>query len=194
MSAKWLGIFAILSLLLISGMACAEPLRLTMNKNRIVYLEQDATSVIVNNPDHATVILDNPRMLIIVPHQPGATSMTVLNDAGNTILQQDIIVTNVQPKYVRIRRICGGSDTSCVAATYSYCPDGCYEVSAVAAGSAAVAPPPTAASGPQGTAAPALIDGEPPETLIGPADNCPTGYTKRAVAGAPTDQGFTCGK
>ena len=113
------------------GPSRTTPLRLTSNKNRIIRLDQDAASVIVNNPVHAVVMLDSPRLLIVMPRQPGVTSFTVLDSAGNVILHKDIIVTNVQPRYVRIRRMCGGGDASCVPAAYFYCPDGCYEVTPV---------------------------------------------------------------
>jgi len=106
------------------------PIRLTSNKNKIIRLDRDAASVVVNNPAHASVMLDTPKLLIIVPHQPGATSFTVLDDSGNTIMEKDIIITNVQPKYVRVRRMCG-DDNNCQKSSYFYCPDGCYEVTAM---------------------------------------------------------------
>lgn len=106
------------------------PIRLTSNKNKLIRLERDASSVVVNNPNHASVMLDTPRLLIIVPHQPGATSFTVLDENGETIIEKDVIITNVQPKYVRIRRMCGDSQ-NCEANSYFYCPDGCYEVTSV---------------------------------------------------------------
>jgi hypothetical protein len=121
-------------------------LRLTSNKNEIIRLEQDAASVIVNNPAHATVMLDSARLLIVMPHMPGTTSFTVLNSSGEVVLQKDIIVTNVQPKYVRVRRICAGNDASCIPAAYYYCPDGCYEVTPAASGDGSIPPPPAAAA------------------------------------------------
>lgn len=119
-------------------------LRLTSDKNVLVRLEQNAASVIVNNPEHAAIMLDSPRLLIVMPRQPGATSFTVLNDGGDIILQKDIIVTNAQPQYVRIRRMCGSGDSSCLPTAYYYCPDGCYEVTPIAPGSTGTVPPPPA--------------------------------------------------
>jgi len=117
-------------------------LRLTPDKNKLVRLNQDAASVIVNNPVHAEVLLDSPRLLIIMPRKPGTTSFTVLNALGETILQKNIIVTSVQSKYVRIRRICARGDDTCVPAAYYYCPDGCYEVTPVVQVSGGGPPPP----------------------------------------------------
>lgn len=125
-----------------------KALRLTSNKNVLVRLDQDAASVIVSNPNNVAIMLDSPRLLIVMPRLPGATSFTVLNGSGETILQKDVIVTNVQPQYVRIRRMCSGSDSSCMSAAYYYCPDGCYEVTPVSPGSSGniPAPPATAAA------------------------------------------------
>ena len=106
------------------------PIRMTSNKNKIIKLEKDAASVIVNNPNHASVMLDNPRLLIVVPHQSGATSFTVLDKDGQTIMERDVIISNTQAKHVRIRRMCG-DDTNCQPSSYFYCPDGCYEVTSV---------------------------------------------------------------
>ena len=123
-------------------------LRLTSNKNQLIRLDQDAASIIVNNPDHVSVMLDSPRLLIVMPRLPGTTSFTVLNSGGEIVLQKNVIVTNVQPKYVRVRRVCAKGDTSCVPAAYYYCPDGCYEVTPVApdGGGASVPPPPALAN------------------------------------------------
>lgn len=103
-------------------------IRLTPNKNKILRLDQNAASVIVSNPTHASVLLDSPRLLVIIPRAPGATSFTVLNAHGKTILERDVVVTGSKPKYVRIRKSCSGGDADCQDDTYFYCPDGCYEI------------------------------------------------------------------
>lgn len=105
-------------------------LRLTPDRTHIVRLEDDAASVIVTNPAHATVMLDSPRLLVVMPRQPGATTFTVLNGKGDIILEQDVIVTGSQARYVRIRRMCG-NEPNCMPNAYFYCPDGCYEVMTV---------------------------------------------------------------
>jgi len=186
MAARGLGIFAALCLLVIAGIAFADPapLEITMDQTRLVRLHQDAASVIVANPEHVSVSLDNPRLLMLTPHQAGATSMIVLDAAGKTILERDIIITNVQQNYVRIRRMCTGND-GCAAKSYAYCPDGCYEVTDIPADETGSAGPPP----PKG-----LIEGEPAETLIGPTDDCPQGYNKSAVPGIKGDMHYTCSR
>ena len=190
MTAKWLGFFSVLCLVGISSaIAFAEPapLELTMDQTQLIPLDKSAASVIVANPEHISVTLDNPRLLILTPHAAGATSLIVLDAAGKTILEQEVIVTNVQKKYVRIKRMCTGNDASCAAQSYDYCPDGCYAVTEIPANSGATGTPPP-------TSAPGTIQGEPAETLIGPLDDCPPGYDKSAVPGVHGDQHYTCAK
>lgn len=50
-------------------------IRLTPNESHILHLNRNAASVIVANPVHAGVFLDTPRVLVIVPGTPGATSL-----------------------------------------------------------------------------------------------------------------------
>ncbi len=120
---------------------------LTDNEDKVVRLDQDAASVIVNNPDHASVLLDSPRVMIIMPRAPGATSFSVLDANGNTIMHKDVIVTNRKRQYVRIQRVCNGS-SGCTPTSYYYCPNGCYQVTPVAAsgGNVNIPPPPAAPS------------------------------------------------
>lgn len=136
----------VLKKILGSGNATIKPvdddiLRLTTNKDKLIRLEKDAASVIVNNPEHAQVLLDSPRLLIVMPRQPGATSFSVLDGAGNVILHKEIIVSNVESHYVRIRRMCTGGDASCAPTSYFYCPNGCYEVTTMNPGGVNVPPP-----------------------------------------------------
>ena len=104
-------------------------IRLTPDKSKIVRLDNDAASVIVSNPANATVLLDTPRVLVVIPRAPGATSFTVLDIYGNTIMEKNVIVTgrSVSKRYVRVRKMCGDNN-DCVPNAVYYCPDGCFEV------------------------------------------------------------------
>lgn len=174
-------VFVLVAVLAMAGMALAaddEALHLTMNKDELVRLDQDAASVIVNNPAHAEVTLDSPRLLIVMPRAPGATSFTVLNAKGAVILTRDIIVSGTQaPRHVRVRRICQGNDASCVPSAYYYCPDGCYEITPVgqAGPQAGGAPAPA----PQGAAAGAA------QEMTGAASGMATGAGTPAAGVAP---------
>jgi hypothetical protein len=121
-------------------------IRLTPDRTRLLDLQQDAASVIVTNPDHATIALDSPRRLVIMPRLPGTTAFTVLDSHGQVIMQKSIVVTGAEKKYVRIRRVCG-TDANCASNAYYYCPDGCYEVTPVQpVNGGETAPPPPGAS------------------------------------------------
>ena len=108
-------------------------IRLTPDRTKILRLRESAASVIVANPNHAAVTLDSPRLLILMPREPGTTSFTVLDAHGKVLLERNIIVTaSAQPQYVRVRRVCGSNAQDCQPANYYYCPDGCFEVTPVA--------------------------------------------------------------
>lgn len=137
-------------------------LRLTPDKTHILRLNEDASSVIVTNPAHVSVMLDSPRLLVVMPRQPGATSFTVLNSKGDTILEQDVVVATNQPNYVRIRKMCTGDDASCAPSSYYYCPDGCYEVTTVHPGEGQMDVPEIAASAPVAAPDNMPVAAEPP--------------------------------
>lgn len=104
-------------------------IRLTPNRTKVVRLDRDAGSVIVSNPRHASVMIDSPRVLIVVPRAPGATALTVLDNNGEPIIERDIIVTGQEEKYIRIRKYCAADDVSCKTSSVYYCPDNCYAIS-----------------------------------------------------------------
>lgn len=112
----------------------ADILRLSPGQSQTVSLDRDAASVIVGNPAHASVFLDNARLLVVMPRASGATSFTVLDKNGDTILTKQIVVSEKDDAaYVRVTRICDvggtGSGGACQPATVYYCPDNCVPVS-----------------------------------------------------------------
>jgi len=116
-------------------------IRISPNQPKIIHLKENAVSVIISNPTHATVILDTPRILIIIPREPGATAFTVLNAKGNIIIEKNILVSARANEHVRIRRICSGDDNSCVSQEVFYCPNGCYAVSTQSSGATSTSIP-----------------------------------------------------
>lgn len=109
-------------------------IRLTPDRTQVLRLDRDAASVVVTNPATVRVLLDTPRLLLLMPRTPGSTSFMVMGANGETLLEKTVIVDALaKPKYVRIRRMCGqaGTGADCVPTSYFYCPDGCYEVSPV---------------------------------------------------------------
>jgi len=101
---------------------------LTLNKSKIIRLKSDAASVIVSNPSHISVMLDTPRVVVIVARAPGATSFTILDNSGDAILEQEVIVTSREEGYIRLSRSCPPLLKKCVPEELFYCPDGCYRI------------------------------------------------------------------
>lgn len=106
----------------------ANVIRLASGQSKVVALDEDAASVIVANPSHATVFLDSARTLVIVPRAIGATNFKVLNRQGRVIMNQPIVIDDSENEhYVRITRICGGT-ANCQASTTYFCPDNCVPI------------------------------------------------------------------
>lgn len=103
------------------------PVKLTPDKSELIHLEKDAASIIVGNPFHLSVVMDNTKLLVLVAKEPGATHMTVLDKEGEIIMQRHVIVASPKQKYVRVRRNCAGGD-DCQATSVYYCPGMCHEV------------------------------------------------------------------
>lgn len=116
----------------VEDVAATHPLlRLTPDKTEMVPLDRDAHSVIVGNPDHASVLIENARMLLFVPRSPGATHVSILDKDGGIIMQRHVVVAAPREKYVRIRRSCANATRqgNCEPVSVYYCPDMCHEVS-----------------------------------------------------------------
>ena len=112
------------------------------DKSELVPLDGDATSVVVGNPAHIGVMLDTPRLAVVIPRTAGATYFTVLGKDGNVIMQRHVIVAAPKKNYVRVRRSCGNAPagTACQPTSVYFCPDMCHEIGSVPAGDAAAAP------------------------------------------------------
>lgn len=157
-----------------TGDDAGEVIRITPDQTKVVRIGQDAASVIVANPAHANVVLDSPRLLVVMPRVPGTTSFTVLDANGNTIAEKTVIVSAAaKAKYMRIRRICNGQDTSCQPSAYFYCPDGCYEVMPVQPEGAPANAPDVAGNAAPAPADPALQHSANPNMPVPPAGLSP---------------------
>ncbi len=100
-----------------------KTIRVSPSESKTVSLSRDASTVIVANPMHATVFLDTPRQLVIMPRAPGATQVKVLDDKGHVIFDKGVLVDGASDNHLRIRRICHGGD-ECEPQTIYYCPEG----------------------------------------------------------------------
>lgn len=91
---------------------------------QIVRLAEDAASVIVGNPTHATALLENPRTLIISGNQAGMTGLIVLGRNGEAILDARVIVGALSKDFIRINRACANGAEGCLPVSMYYCADG----------------------------------------------------------------------
>ncbi len=121
-------------------------LNLTPDKSELVRLDRDASSVVIGNPAHVTVLLDTPRLAVVIPRAAGATYFTVLDKDGNVIMQRHAIVASPKKNYVRVRRSCSNATGKgeCQPTSVYFCPDMCHEIGpAGGEGAEASAPPGT---------------------------------------------------
>lgn len=109
-------------------------LKMTPDRSELVRLDREAHSVIVGNPNHVTVMLDTPRLAVIIPRNPGATYFTVLDKDGKVVMQRHVVVSSPKKDYVRIRRSCGNvpQGTPCQPTSVYFCPDMCHEIGTAA--------------------------------------------------------------
>ena len=110
------------------GDSTHPPVNVTPDRSELVYLDQDASSIIVGNPLHANVIADSSRVLVVVPRAPGATHFTVLDKNGQVIMRRHVIVASPKKDYVRVKRMCMEGSEDCQNTSVFYCPDTCHEV------------------------------------------------------------------
>lgn len=145
-------------------------LRIAPDKTEIVKLDEDANSIIIGNPAHMNILMDNSRTLLIAARQPGATYFSVLNRDGKVIMSRHVIVTGPKENYIRIRRTCSAygslsninSGQGCEPNTVFYCPTGsmCHEVRLLAGQANNNGQP--GASVPSGSSSDTNIDGSAP--------------------------------
>lgn len=114
---------------------CAQPvfaqaINVSPDGPTIVELPSDAGSVIVGNPVHASVILDNPRKLMINAGVPGMTSIVVLDQKGKVIFNRPVVSSAPTGKLIRVQNACINGGDGCAANKIYYCAEGerCHDV------------------------------------------------------------------
>ena len=76
----------------------------------IITLAEDAASVIVGNPLNAHIVMDTPRRLMVNAGAPGTTRLTVLNQAGKTIFNRDLVIGAGGGGMIRVQNACINAD------------------------------------------------------------------------------------
>lgn len=109
-----------------SGALVYPPLTLRQNMVEVLSFQDDVGSILMSNPAPVEMIVENSRRVMLRPAQPGVTTLTVINKAGQIIYKRDIVVTQRGENYVRVTRFC--SEQRCDEEDFFFCPNGCYGV------------------------------------------------------------------
>lgn len=129
------GGYAKLAPLPASALDDGAPIKMSPDGPAIIQLDEDASSLIIGNPAHATAVLENPRQIVLIPQAPGATKIIALNRAGKPILSRHVLVGGGKSGFIRINRACANSSAAgCQPVAMYYCPDRCYQTSTPASG------------------------------------------------------------
>ncbi|NBX65430.1 MAG: hypothetical protein EBQ96_00315 [Proteobacteria bacterium] len=111
-----------------TAMEVDDAIRLSPDGPAVISLDEDASSVIIGNPAHASALLENPRLLMLVPGLPGATKVMALNRNGKAIFNRHVLVGAGKTGFKKVSRVCATSDSGvCAPVSMYYCPDKCYE-------------------------------------------------------------------
>jgi Flp pilus assembly secretin CpaC len=122
----------IVALVLVAAPAwAAETLSVRMNQNAALRLSGPARSVVVGNPAIADVTMLDARSLVVVGKAYGVTNLMVMDAAGRTILDRQVVVTAPDSAMTYFK---GGRPQ-----TYA-CADRCEQVAATGGGASDAAP------------------------------------------------------
>jgi hypothetical protein len=123
--------------------AISEESVITLNlaRSHIIELPSPASTILIGNPNAVNAILDNPRRIILMPLQPTATNIMVLDRNNQIILQSIIMVSPRREQAVVIDRHCSGTG-GCPPSTMHYCTDNeCLDVNARNSNGGPMSPP-----------------------------------------------------
>jgi hypothetical protein len=104
--------------------APAQSLSISAERPLLINLPEDAASVIVGNPVHASVVLDNPRLMIVTAGLPGTTQLTVLGKRGHIIWNDRLTVNSGGGDNIRITNACINGDDQCQSTKMLSCEKG----------------------------------------------------------------------
>jgi zona occludens toxin (predicted ATPase) len=98
----------------LSPAAVAEAFRVKADETVTLKLTSAADSVVVGNATVADVAVHDPMTLLVTGKAFGSTNILVLDHAGRTIYQNDVVVTGSTAGQVTIVRGAGTYTYSCV--------------------------------------------------------------------------------
>lgn len=113
------------------------PLYVGMDGPEIIRLDADAASVVVGNPTHAAVTMDDSRTLMINPLAPGMTRIVVIGREGQVVMDRRVVIgarnsgqNNGGGQFITIKNACINSEDDCQNRKVYYCMEGekCHDV------------------------------------------------------------------
>lgn len=108
------------SALLCAGLALAaapagagEPIKVLMNQAKIVKLARPADTIVIGNPDIADAAVQDASTIVLTGKGFGVTNLVILDEQGNAIVDEQIVVSRHFANSVRIYRRSDVQTLSC---------------------------------------------------------------------------------
>jgi Flp pilus assembly secretin CpaC len=102
---KWsLGLAALAAAAMLSPVAQAAGIEVTMNQAKIVKLSRAADTIVIGNPAIADASVQDAKTVVLTGKGFGVTNLVILDDAGSPIIDEQVIVTRATASSVRIYR------------------------------------------------------------------------------------------
>lgn len=97
----------------VPAVAVAEPIAVKVNHAKVMRVSRPADIVIIGNPAIADAIIQDARTLIITGRSYGTTNLIVLDEAGESIADEQITVGASQDNVVTVYRRASRQSYSC---------------------------------------------------------------------------------
>ena len=102
---KWsLGLATLLAAGMLSPIAKAAGIEVTMNQAKIVKLSRAADTIVIGNPGIADASVQDAKTVVLTGKGFGVTNLVILDDDGDPIVDEQVIVTRATASSVRIYR------------------------------------------------------------------------------------------
>jgi hypothetical protein len=81
-----------------------EPLRVALNKTALLRIAHDASTVTIGNPEVADIVVESPRVILIVGKEAGETNLLILDANYAEIHDFDVIVIPQSVRHLTVHR------------------------------------------------------------------------------------------
>lgn len=101
------------ALLPVATAAVAEPIEVVVDHAKVLHISRPADIVIIGNPAIADATIQDNRTLIITGRSFGTTNLIVLDEAGEAVAEESVIVGAPDEKVVTVYRRASRQSYSC---------------------------------------------------------------------------------